>query len=119
MQKFIWIATILVVTTFAICQDSAVDKRPESLDQEHTQWIQHVMKSIATIKPGMTRQQLLRILTTEGGLSTRSQRRYVYKHCPYIKVDVKFSPSGEGPGERPDDKIVEISRPYLQYAIYD
>jgi transposase InsO family protein len=44
------------------------------------------------IKPGMTREDVLRVFTTEGGLSFRTQQTYVLKGCPYIHVDVEFSP---------------------------
>ncbi len=79
------------------------------------------MGSIATIKPGMTRGQLLGLLRTEGGLYTRTQGRYVYKRCPYIKVIVKFepTPTRDDINFDPNDKIVEISKPFLEYPIFD
>jgi hypothetical protein len=58
----------------------------------------------------------------EGGLSTRKQRTYVLKQCPYIKVDVEFSPVANEKDlleEMLEDKITKISRPYLQYSITD
>jgi hypothetical protein len=80
------------------------------------------MRSILTVKPGATRRDLLKVFTDEGGLSTRTHRKYVHKQCPYIKVDVQFAPAGdEGNGftEMPEDKIITISRPYLEYSIAD
>src|SRR6266550_2871023 len=88
------------------------------LDQlEHTDYGRqpNVIAWIATIKPGMTRSDLLRVFTTEGGLSTRTHRTYVLKQCPTIKVDVEFSISGN----EAEDKITQISRPYLDYGHYD
>jgi hypothetical protein len=95
------------------------------VDEEHTKWVDHVMRSIATIKPGMTRQDLLQVFAEEGGLSTRTRRTYVYKHCPHIKVEVDFSPvedlsRNHAPtAENPADRIVKISRPFLEYSIMD
>jgi hypothetical protein len=95
------------------------------INQEHTQWIDQVMRSIATIKPGMTRKDLVRVFKQEGGLSTRTRKKYVYKHCPYIKVDVEFSPASDmdanqdAATEKPEDRIVRISRPYFEYSITD
>lgn len=66
----------------------------------------------------MTRSDLLKVFTTEGGLSTTSQRTYVYPQCPYIKVDVKFAASSLHE-ELPTDKIVEVSRPYLAWSVMD
>jgi hypothetical protein len=85
------------------------------IDWEHRQWVDSVLAWIATIKPGMTRSDLLRVFTTEGGLSTRTHRTYVLTHCPIIKVDVEFSISAR----EAEDKITQISKPYLGYGIYD
>ncbi|MGC0773496.1 MAG: hypothetical protein WB543_11220 [Candidatus Acidiferrum sp.] len=85
------------------------------IDWEHSQWVNSVLAWIATIKPGMTRSDLLRVFTTEGGLSTRTHRTYVLKQCRTIKIDVEFSISGR----EAEDKITQISKPYLDYGIYD
>jgi len=70
----------------------------------------------------MTREDLLKVFTTEGGLSTRRQRTYVLKQCRYIKVDVEFAPVGKAEtafDESPNDTIVKISNPYLQFSHMD
>lgn len=80
------------------------------------------MDSINTITPGMTREDLLKVFTTEGGLSFRLQRTYVYKECPYIKVTVQFEAAenpNDGFTEMPSDKIVKVSAPFLQYSVAD
>jgi hypothetical protein len=85
------------------------------IDWGHTQWLSNMLLLITTIKPGMARSDLLRVFRTEGGLSTRTRRTFVLKQCPTIKVDVEFSVStNEG-----DDKITQISKPYLDYGHYD
>lgn len=92
-----------------------------SIDWEHAQWVSSVMAWIATIKPGMTRRELQQVFTTEGGLSTRTRRTYVLSQCRTIKVDVEFSAASKESDmqEMPEDKIVKISRPYLEYSIFD
>jgi len=76
----------------------------------------------------MTRETLLTVFTTEGGLSTRLQRTFVSRDCPYFKVDVEFQavgrPTREGNGgvtsvENGQDIIVKISQPFLQFSIAD
>jgi hypothetical protein len=84
-------------------------------DLGHTQWISNVLLLTLTIKPGMTRSDLLRVFTTEGGLSTRTQRTFVLKQCPLIKVDVQFTVSLT----EANDKIAQISKPYLDFGHYD
>src|SRR5208282_2435447 len=65
--------------------------RGQEIDREHTQWIDNVLRWTLTIKPEMTRKELLEVFTEEGGISARTQRTYVLRRCPYIKVDVEFS----------------------------
>ena len=71
-----------------------------------------------TVKVGMTRSELMSVFTTEGGISTTSQRTYVLRQCPYVKVDVKFAAANREQ-ELPTDRIVEISRPYLAWSVMD
>jgi len=92
------------------------------IDWEHTKWVDSILRWTVFIKPGMTRKDVLRLFTTEGGLSNRRHRTYVLKQCPYIKVNVEFEPVGDAKNvfsESPDDKIITISHPYLQYSIMD
>jgi hypothetical protein len=99
---------------------------PSSSD--HVSWVAEALRRIETIKPGMTRQDLLRVFTTEGGLSNGLERTFVSRDCPYFKVDVQFQAVGR-PGrdasggvtleERSQDVILQISRPYLQRVIVD
>lgn len=93
-----------------------------ALNQERTKWIAKVLWQAGKIKPGMQRGDLLKVFTTEGGLSNRLRRTYVYNDCPYIKVDVRFKPVGSAktPFEEPLEDIIEsISRPYLAWSIMD
>ncbi len=70
----------------------------------------------------MTRERLLTVFTTEGGLSTGLRRTFVSRDCPYFKVDVEFEAVGR-PGYDKDgrvtlvedarDVIVRISNPNL------
>jgi len=82
--------------------------------------IANVLKQCQSIKPGMTRAELAQVFCTEGGLSTVTHRTYVYHDCPYIKVDVDFSPSTPMQNvEKPTDIVAKISRPYLDYTVSD
>jgi hypothetical protein len=74
------------------------------------------------VKPGMTRQQLLIVFREEGGLSTRTQRRYAFRECPYIKIDATFEPVGpfsSNFNESPNDRISKLSKPFLEHPIVD
>lgn len=108
---------ILLLSAVALPQSRETIAESQ-VDPEHTRWVAGVLDAIETIKVGMTRADLMKVFTVEGGLSTTSQRTYVYPKCTYIKVDVKFAASSRDE-ERPSDKIIEISRPYLARAIMD
>ena len=110
-----------------VLQASPTGDQGES-SKAHLAWVADVLKRMQTIKPGMTREALLKVFTTEGGLSTGLQRTYVYPECPYFKVDVQFQaigrPDRDGDGrvtliEDRHDIIVKISQPYLQFSILD
>ena len=89
---------------------------------EHTEWIAKSLKEIEGVQVGMTRDDLLKVFTEEGGISSRSRQRYVYHNCPYIKVDVEFEPVDQVDDKMvrgPKDKITKISKPFLEWSIID
>jgi hypothetical protein len=89
---------------------------------EHTEWIAKSLKEIESVKAGMTRGDLLKVFKEEGGISTRKWQRYPYRDCPYIKVDVEFEPVGDlenKVSQSPKDKIIKISKPFLEWSIMD
>jgi hypothetical protein len=107
---------------------AAPQKPRESSACDHTAWVSAALQRMETIRPGMTRQDLLRVFTTEGGISTALWRIYVSRDCPYFTAEVTFrraapreadaAPTGFLQ-ELDTDVIVTISRPYLQFSIMD
>ncbi len=107
---------------------SAQSLRDSRKSEENTKWISDSLREMKTIEVGKTRADLLKVFTTEGGLSTGLQRTYVYRKCPYIKVDVEFEavgrPAKDAEGrvtleESGKDTIKSISKPYLEWSIID
>jgi hypothetical protein len=91
-------------------------------DQDLVRQIPAILTECETIKPGMTRVELLKVFITEGGLWTGKHRTFVYHRCPYIKVDVDFTLSDPNQNvleERPTDTISNISKPYLDWGVID
>jgi hypothetical protein len=116
----------------AICASSSVRSINQASQgpcvQEHEVWVGRTLGQMEAIKPGMTREDLLKMFRTEGGLSTGLHRTFVSRDCAYFKVGVEFKavgrPDRDGDGrvtsqEDPRDIIVKISRPYLQFSIGD
>ena len=119
-------ATSIAASFFALLLSvSTLPAQTPQRPQEKTEWIADTLKEIQKIKIGMTRADLLKVFTTEGGLSSPFSRTYVYRECPYIKVDVEFEPVGRRDAEgrvtheTNEDVIKKISRPYLEWGIID
>ena len=119
-------ATLLSLFILLIPMPASAQMSPEA--GEHTEWIAESLREMNTIEVGMTRGELLRIFMTEGGLSTGLMRTYVYRRCPYIKVDVEFEPVGrlahDAEGrvtlvESDEDLITQLSEPYLAWIVAD
>jgi hypothetical protein len=96
--------------------------------RDHAAWVAEVMTRMRTIEPGMTREALLKVFTTEGGWSTSLRRKFVSRDCMYFKVDVEFRavgrPARDSEGrvtseEDGRDIILTISRPYLELPVND
>jgi hypothetical protein len=121
MFRLAWAVLLLaVIVPGAAGHQNETDRQTESQrDRRNTEWIEHVLDSVATIKPGMTRKDLAPVFAVDGGLQVREKGRYVYARCPYIKVDVEFSLAAEQRDFGPDDKIIKVSRPYLEYPTSD
>lgn len=78
------------------------------------------MVEMTAVKVGMTRADVERVFTTEGGIATTAQRTYVFRKCPYFKVDFEFSSDViDQRGEGPHDKVVKVSRPYMAWPHTD
>jgi len=108
---------ILVASFVAVPSSAAADT-----DKDLTKRISDILTECQKIKPGMTRAELLKVFTTEGGLSSPAFRTFVYRGCPYAKVDVEFTlsePKQNVLEERPTDTVSRLSRPYLEWSIND
>jgi hypothetical protein len=96
--------------------------------QDHEGWLRGILERMETIKPGMTRADLLKVFETEGvpgmpmrtlGLSTASRRTFASRECAYFKVVVEFTPADRPvgfPADESQDIIAKISKPYLHFA---
>jgi hypothetical protein len=98
---------------------------PDPCRQDHAAWLTQVLEKMETIKPGMTRWDLLRVFRTEstrrtftiGGVGAQSpilRETFVSQDCPYFKIDVEFEPTF---GVLNQDVIVKVSKPYVQSTI--
>ena len=103
---------------------------PQPCAQDHVVWLTHLTEKMETIKPGMTRWDVLKIFRTDGGppirkdvgLPTLLRQTFVSQDSPYLKIDVEFEPFFRAYGSLgllPADNrdvIVKVSKPYVQSA---
>jgi hypothetical protein len=118
MNRILTAVLISFATIAGSAQNDINHAAQFQIDWRHTRWIDSTLRSIQKVKVGMERFELLEVFTEEGGIATTSQRTYVYRQCPLIKVEVEFAASSRDK-ELPTDKIVKISRPYLEWAHTD
>jgi hypothetical protein len=117
---------ITAVSVSGVIGSATLAQDNETSGCDHIAWVAASLKRIQSIGPGMTRAQLFRVFTTEGGISTALQRTFVSRDCPYFKVNVTFrraTGTSRDPNdwlaESDDDLIKTISAPYLQFSIMD
>ena len=126
MSKF---TSMIIASLFVLLLTiSILSAQSPQKSQGQTEWIANSLREMQKIEVGMTRADLLKVFTTEGGLSSALNRTYVYRDCPYIKVDVEFEPVGrparDAEGrvtrvEANEDVIKKISKPYLEWMVID
>jgi hypothetical protein len=113
-QLWILLLTLIVYT-------SAMFGRTQPIDANCGQSIKETLMIVDELKPGDTRAKLERNFQLDGGFQYVAQSRYILKKCKYIKIDVQLT--GEGIENRidflPSDKILNVSKPYLEYPIDD
>ena len=116
MKKLASLLLVMLVFGFLVMPSRAGDETDKNL----TKQISDVLTECKKITAGTTRAELLKVFTTEGGLSTATHRTFVHRRCPYIKVDVDFTLSdAKQRDERPSDSVSKVSKPYLEWSIID
>jgi hypothetical protein len=120
VRSFIVAPTMAVMLGLIIASFSSASPQEKC---DYDKWAGGSLEEMRTIKAGMTRADLLKVFAQEGGLSTRTHERFVYRHSPLIHVDVEFeavsSPGNAENSASAQDKIRNISRPYLDNMVVD
>jgi hypothetical protein len=127
---FVSLFSLAVVGSASFQPTRSANSEPCLRDQA---WLAQLAEKLESIKPGMSRMDLLRIFKTEGRLpktamSAGLRRTFVSRDYPQFRVDVEFKPAGGSDSlgtvnvispEDNRDIIVKISKPYLQSVAAD
>ncbi len=84
--------------------------------------IMEALQDVTRLKVGMTRADVERVFTADGGISFLEKSTYRYRKCQFIKIDVEFKKPESTLNVRAQeqaDVVTNISKPYLAYPITD
>jgi hypothetical protein len=112
------------VKTFAITLcimllNCACSRQPDT-EMVIDQRLHDVITEFRGITPGTTRADLERFCDTQSSTSTTGT--FVHRRCKYAKVDVDFAttnPQQKPDEQRPTDKVIKVSKPYLENSHWD
>jgi len=91
--------------------------QPPPAPDDYTRWVESSMLEMKVVKIGVTRADVEKIFVPEGGMSTSLKKTYVFRKCPYFKVDVEFTAEQTNAvSETPKDRVAKISKPYLDWS---
>jgi len=87
-------------------------------------WVHGCLKDFAAIKIGMTRRQVEDEFPMDGGVHSPSRPRFVHPTCGFFKIDVEFDCKKDAADQNrtidsPDDRVIHVSRPYLEFPYSD
>jgi len=92
-------------------------------DWRNDRWVQDSLMAMQSIRPGMTRADLMKVFEYPGGLWPSPCPTYEFQGCRFFKVDVTFKHfdrDADGRAiEKPTDVIETISKPYLGEVAMD
>jgi len=116
-RSLLFIVGLLLFATYSIITHGQGEQ-----EEAHRQWLNEMYTEATSIKPGMSRADLLRVFEEDGGLQRIPATRFLLKRCRMIKVEVEFDTKyGRMYKEKSDEdlKITKVSQPYLAYPHYD
>jgi hypothetical protein len=87
-------------------------------------WFRMCYENLLAVKPGITRRELDKMLDMDGGICSPSLPRYCHRECPCLKINVKFDVKRNPDNQNrmvwsDDDKVLGVSRPYVETPFYD
>jgi hypothetical protein len=79
------------------------------------------LEAVSRIHAGMSRAEVEKVFTVDGGIIIRDKTRYSFRDCHSIKVEITFDRDKLTPGVigAPKDTVKAVDRPYIEYPIAD
>ncbi len=94
------------------------------INEAGSAWAARCLADFQTVKPGMTRLEVERQFPMDGGMHGMALVPYTHPSCRMFKIDVEFECQHDKADmgrlvKGPDDKVIRVSKPYLEAACYD
>jgi hypothetical protein len=114
------ISPFLVAAVMLCMASGASPEAKESTDESTCPLIERALKDYQQVKNASSRKEVAKYFVPDGGMQFPAKTRYVYPRCSYLHVDVEFELVK--PAEiaaLPDDKVIGVSKLYVDYATKD
>lgn len=114
-----------MICVFSVWFQQTIRQTPAPHAQDSCALIRQALDDTSHIKAGMTRAEVEKNFQPDGGLQSFSESssttRYVYLKCKFIKIEVKFKAAvvNEAGFSSPNDTVIIVSKPYLEYPFAD
>lgn len=108
---------LLVLVLVFLIQPFAANRlaAQRAADCDSCALLDEVWRVVLQYAPGTPRSTVERDFLPDGGLQPAGNAsRYIFKKCSLIKIDIEFARTDDQSVNAPTDRIVKVSRPYLE-----
>lgn len=112
MKRTMRALAVILCASLLLPADFAQSSSPQSPGCEV---VERALKAALELTPGMSRADVEKYFKEDGGGQSNVLGRFVSRECGLIKIEIEFEVKNER-GFSKDDKIVKVSRPYLEYG---
>lgn len=113
-------ARISAVVVLLAVLSAAEHKSAQANPEPRCQLVEQGLQNYQQLKVGLSRSDAIRYFVPDGGMQFPSSGRFVDPTCSYLHADIEFKltkPDAILPS--PDDKIMSISKLYVEYPAKD
>jgi len=119
-EKVKTFAKFLIPVVLAGTLSAANPRAERGNDDVSCPLIEQALKDYQQVRVAPTRREVARYFVPDGGMQFPARTRYAYQKCKYIHVDVEFELLKPGEiSSLPDDKVINVSKLYVEYPAKD
>ena len=128
MKKLLSILFFIILSILLLISCGKDIKLKENQDmflKQQNKLIEKCIMDFEYIKIGMTRNEIEKRFLLDGGLqSIASPIRFTHPNCPYFKINIEFAftknPDDQNRAiSKKEDKVIKVSKPYIERPFTD